>query len=169
MPPASTTTNWLATPAMLEEPQQSQRWGKLPQVPFLAMALDIGTRKIGVATGHSLIATTTPQTAIKADQATPNWPELEALLKKWQPQLVVVGWPLNMDGSETFLTAACERAANKIHGRYNIAVRCVDERLSTREAYEIALSDPDANWKNKPVDAIAAAVILDSWFQSRQA
>lgn len=152
---------------MLDELQQSQRWGKIPAKPFLAMALDIGTRKIGVATGHSLLATATPQTAIKADQATPNWRELEALIGKWQPQLVVIGWPLNMDDSVTFLTPSCERAANKIHGRYGLSVRCVDERLSTREAYEIALSDPDANWKNKPVDAIAAAVILDTWFSSR--
>lgn len=151
---------------MLTAEEQHHRWGKTPTKAYIALGLDIGTHKIGVASGQSMLGTASPVTNLKAKNATPTWSDFEALLKEWKPGLIVVGWPLNMDGSPTFLTAACEKIANKIHGHFGVCVRCVDERLSTREAYDIALSAPNSGWKNKAVDGLAAAVILETWFNS---
>mgnify|MGYP003384772737 CR=1 FL=1 len=151
---------------MLSAEEQNHRWGKIPEGAYIALGLDIGTHKIGIASGQSMLGTASPHTNIKANNAAPAWAEFETVLKQWQPKLIVIGWPLNMDDSPTFLTPACERAANKIHGRYGVSVRCVDERLSTREAYDIALSANNSTWKNKAVDGLAAAVILETWFNS---
>lgn len=151
---------------MLSETEQHHRWGKLPTTPYIALGLDIGTHKIGVANGQSLLRTASPLRNIRANNAIPSWPDFDALLAQWQPALIVIGWPLNMDGSPTFLTPACERVANKIHGRYGLCVRCVDERLSTREAYDIALTSGTKKWKNQTVDDLAAAVILETWFNN---
>ncbi len=151
---------------MLSNAEQEKKWGPLPTNAYLALALDIGTKKIGIAKGQSLLANASPVGNIKANDASPAWAELENILKQWKPDLIIIGWPMNMDGSPTFLSEACTRAANKIHGRYALPVRLADERLSTREAYDIALSDPDANWKNQNVDALAAVAILETWFNS---
>lgn len=149
---------------MLDFEQQAHRWGKLPSGPYTALSLDIGMQKIGIATGQSLLQDATPRQVIKANDAKPDWPAFEQQLAQWKPQLIIVGWPMNMDGSNTFLSPACERAANKIHGRYQLPVRCVDERLSTREAYDLAINSGNNKWKGKAVDALAACVILETWF-----
>lgn len=147
---------------------QQERWGEIPNSPYTALALDIGMQKIGVATGSSFLAEATPRDNIKANDAAPHWPQLQEQLKRWKPQLVVIGYPMNMDDSDTFLSPACVRAANKIHGRYQLPVRLVDERLSTREAYDLAINADHQRWKGKAVDALAASVILQTWFQIAQ-
>lgn len=99
------------------------------------LAFDFGTRSIGVAIGQRITGTARPLTAIKAQDGTPDWNIITRLLKEWQPETVVVGLPLNMDGSEQpTLTARARNFANKIHGRFGVAITLHDERLSTVEA-----------------------------------
>ena len=150
---------------MLDETEQAQHWGPAPTGDFMALAMDIGSRKIGIASGHSRLGQGTPRTIISARQGQPDWAQFEQLLASWQPRLIVIGWPLNMDATPTRLTASCERCANKIHGRYRLPVRCVDERLSTREAYELALAAHSSHKQAAPVDALAAVVILETYFR----
>jgi len=149
---------------MLDWQTQAERWGPLPEGHYNALALDIGTHKIGFASGHSLLGEATPRGTMKSNDGVPAWQFFEQELKSWKPDIIIIGWPMNMDGSDTFLSPVCQRVANKIHGRYSLPVRCVDERLSTREAYDLALNADHKNWKGKAVDALAACVILESWF-----
>ena len=63
------------------------------------LAFDFGTKSIGVAVGQRITGTARPLTALKANDGTPDWNLIERLLKEWQPDDVIVGLPLNMDGT----------------------------------------------------------------------
>jgi len=131
------------------------------------LAFDFGTKSIGVAVGQQLTGTARPLPALKAQDGTPDWLKIEALLKEWQPDHVVVGLPLNRDGTEQPLTARARKFANRLHGRFGIKVELHDERLSTVEARADLLSRGGFRALNKgSVDSLSAVIILESWFEN---
>lgn len=128
------------------------------------LAFDYGTQNIGVASGQTITRSANPQTPLKAKDGIPDWNQIEKLLKEWQPDLVLVGLPLNMDDTESELSARARKFANRLHGRFGIKVEMVDERLSSFEAKsEVMERGGSRNYKKNPVDSIAARVILESW------
>lgn len=130
------------------------------------LAFDFGTRSIGVAIGQRITGTARPLTAIKAQDGTPDWNIIGRLLKEWQPEAVIVGLPLNMDGTEQPLTARARKFANKIHGRFGVAITLHDERLSTVEARAGLFERGGFRALNKgSVDSASAVVILESFFE----
>ncbi|EXU74162.1 Holliday junction resolvase [Erwinia mallotivora] len=131
------------------------------------LAFDYGTKSIGVAIGQQLTGTARPLAALKAQDGIPDWNKIEALLKEWQPDRVVVGLPLNMDGSEQPLTARARKFANRLHGRFGVQISLHDERLSTVEARADLFSRGGFRALNKgSVDSLSAVVILESWFEN---
>lgn len=132
------------------------------------MAFDFGTKSIGVAIGQEVIGTARALTAFKAQDGVPDWNQVEKILNEWQPDLLVVGLPLNMDGTEQELTARARKFANRLHGRFGKPVELQDERLSTVEARADLFERGGFRALNKgQVDATSAVIILESWF-SRQ-
>ncbi len=130
------------------------------------LAFDFGTRSIGVAVGQQITGTARPLNALKAQNGTPDWNLIEKLLKEWQPALVIVGLPLNMDGTEQPLTARARNFANKIHGRFGVAIKLHDERLSTAEARAGLFEHGGFRALDKgSVDSASAVVILESFFE----
>ena len=133
-----------------------------------ALCFDYGTKNIGVAYGQSLTATATELPSVKARDGVPNWADIQNLLNEWQPEKVVVGLPLNMDGSDSELSARARKFANRVHGRFGVAVEVYDERLSTRAAKEEARERGHrGDYGDEPIDSIAARIILESWFQEQ--
>lgn len=133
--------------------------------PTTLLAFDYGVKSIGVAAGTAITATGTELPPLKARDGIPDWQQVEKLLNEWQPQLVLVGLPLNMDGSESELSTRARKFGNRLHGRFNIQVEMVDERLTTREAkMEAKERGHKGNYADSPVDSIAARLILESWF-----
>lgn len=131
-----------------------------------ALAFDYGTKSIGVAYGQSLTGTGNELTPLPARDGVPNWDQIQSLLKEWQPDFVVVGLPLNMDDSASELSQRARKFAQRIHGRFGIKVELYDERLSTREAKEEAKRrGHKGNYASKPIDSIAARLILEGWWQ----
>lgn len=131
------------------------------------LAFDFGTKSIGVAIGQQLTGTARPLAALKAQDGTPDWNKIEALLKEWQPDRVVVGLPLNMDGTEQPLTARARKFANRIHGRFGVQVDLHDERLSTIEARAELFERGGFRALSKgSVDSLSAVIILESWFEN---
>ena len=65
------------------------------------IAFDHGTHKIGVASGNAITGTATPLPALPCRDGQPDWDQMTALLEEWRPETLVVGLPLNMDGSES--------------------------------------------------------------------
>ncbi|UXY11728.1 Holliday junction resolvase RuvX [Kosakonia sp. ML.JS2a] len=130
------------------------------------LAFDFGTKSIGVAIGQRITGTARALTALKAQDGTPNWGAIEKLLKEWQPEAVIVGLPLNMDGTEQPLTARARNFANKIHGRFGVQITLHDERLSTVEARSGLFERGGFRALNKgSVDSASAVIILESWFE----
>jgi|SRR5690606_6135710 putative Holliday junction resolvase len=135
----------------------------MPQ-PKTLMAFDYGTRNIGVALGQTLTGSARELKGLKARDGVPEWSEIEKLLKEWQPDLLLVGLPLNMDDSESELSARARKFANRLHGRFGLPVELVDERLSSFAAKgEIMSRGGSRDYKNNPVDSIAARLIMEDW------
>jgi len=124
----------------------------------IIMGFDFGTGKIGVAVGQAITATATPLTILKARDGIPNWQQVEKLIKEWQPSLLVVGLPLNMDDTPSEMSRLAEKFARKLSGRFNLPSETVDERLSSFEAAN--RSDGE-----ELIDAIAAQLILETYFR----
>ncbi|MFI3246665.1 MAG: Holliday junction resolvase RuvX [Ferrimonas sp.] len=132
------------------------------------LAFDFGTKSIGVAVGQSITGTARPLIGIKARDGIPNWDEISKLIKEWQPDKLVVGLPLNMDGTEQDVTHLAKKFAGRLFGRYGIETLTHDERLTTVDAKADLFSRGGYRSLTKgAVDAQSAAVILESYFESQ--
>lgn len=121
------------------------------------LAFDFGTRRIGVAVGNSLTGGARPLALIDEVEVERRFRRIAGLIEEWQPERLLVGRPTLEDGSESPMTARCERFARQLHGRFGLAVDTVDERFSTVEA----LANLD---RREPEDPEAAAVFLRQYF-----
>ncbi|BDZ73808.1 MAG: Holliday junction resolvase RuvX [Methylophaga sp.] len=132
------------------------------------LGFDFGMKNIGIAVGQELTATANPLTAIKARDGIPDWSHIEKLLKEWQPDLLIVGLPLNMDGTEQEMTAAAKRFGNRLNGRFNIPVEWQDERLTTYEALDqMGIRSKMDSRQRSDVDQLSAQLILQSWLNQQ--
>nr|WP_295713302.1 Holliday junction resolvase RuvX [uncultured Halomonas sp.] len=135
----------------------------------LILAFDYGTRRIGVAVGNELLRSARELTPLTARDGIPDWKVVERLLSEWQPDLLVVGLPLNMDGSESDMSTRARKFGNRLHGRFGKPCEMVDERGTTREAKTIAReAGHKGNYRQDSVDGIAAILILEGWFAHQE-
>ena len=131
------------------------------------LAFDFGTRRIGLATGQSLTCTSQSLSPVAAKDGKPDWHHLDNIIQEWKPDLLVVGIPLNMDGTISEQSRRARKFANRIQDRYQLPCFLIDEHLSTNEAKEIHFArGGGSNFREESVDGIAAQIILDSWFSS---
>lgn len=132
------------------------------------LTFDYGTKSIGVAVGQELTGTASLLSALKAQDGTPDWNLLEKLIKEWQPQLLLVGLPLNMDGTEQPFTARTRKFANRLHGRFGLPVELHDERLTTTEARSQLFAEGGYKKLTKDkVDSLSAKIIFESWYEQQ--
>ena len=128
------------------------------------MAFDYGLRQIGVAVGNSLLRSTQPLVVIHAKDGIPDWQALTQLIEEWRPELLVVGDPLNMDGSESELCRRARKFARRLHGRLGLPVEMADERLTSFEAKQISRERGHrGDYKREPIDSQAAELVLQTW------
>jgi putative Holliday junction resolvase len=135
--------------------------------PSSLLAFDFGLKQIGVAYGQTLTNNAKGIAIIKAVDGVPQWSEISAVIEKWEPNIVLVGLPLNMDDSESELSGRSRKFARRLVGRFNVEVQMVDERLTSQEAKSF-VRDQAENQKGrirdlKKIDHIAASLILQSW------
>lgn len=132
--------------------------------PRLLLSFDYGTKQIGVAVGQMITGQARELCVLKARDGVPDWNQIEALLREWQPDALVVGLPLNMDGSPSEMSARAEKFARRLNGRFNLPVHTHDERLTTYEAKgERLRAGQTDGFRARPVDALAAALLLEGW------
>ncbi|HEY9042450.1 MAG TPA: Holliday junction resolvase RuvX [Rheinheimera sp.] len=132
------------------------------------LTFDYGTKSIGVAVGQELTGTASLLSALKAQDGTPDWNLLEKLITDWQPQLLLVGLPLNMDGTEQPFTARTRKFANRLHGRFGLPVELHDERLTTTEARSQLFAEGGYKKLTKDkVDSLSAKIIFESWYEQQ--
>lgn len=126
------------------------------------IAFDFGTSTIGVASGQTLTGSATPLPSIKHGRRRPDWQAIDDLIARWRPRILLVGLPLNMDGTENRLCGLARQFAESLENRTNLAVELVDERLTTREAHE-----RKEEMGGGDIDSIAAQVIAETWLAQR--
>ena len=131
--------------------------------PRTLLAFDFGLKRIGVAVGQSQTSSASPLTTVAVRKQQPDWNAIADLVDTWSPDALVVGLPLNMDGSEQEMTDRARKFSRQLEGRFGLNVHLVDERLSTREARTRLL---DQGRKNSDADPVAAQVILEDWFKA---
>ena len=130
------------------------------------IGFDFGKKYIGVAVGQEITGSASPLGSIKANEGIPHWNSLASYLTEWQPDLIVVGLPLNMDGSEQQLTKDARKFGNRIAGRFGLKVEFQDERLTTADAKEQLFSRGGyKNLKKDNIDAESARLIIESFFE----
>jgi putative Holliday junction resolvase len=120
------------------------------------LAFDFGLKRTGVASGNSLTRTASPQATIAAEGVA-RFPLIQARIKEWQPDALVVGVPFHPDGASHDNTLRARKFARQLHGRFNLQVFEVDERYSTTEALAGGAKD---------ADAVSACIILEQFLRS---
>ena len=130
----------------------------------IVLAFDYGLRRIGVAVGNALTGTATALPVLPARDGVPDWERIRRLIGEWRPELLLVGLPLNMDGTPSEMSERAARFARRLHGRFGIRCELMDERLSSFEARARMAGEPGRT----AVDSVAACVILEGWFAARE-
>lgn len=142
----------------------------MPDQSGAVLAFDFGLKRIGVAIGIQLAAgqaaSARALTTIDNEANDARFAAIAALVAEWQPVRLLVGRPLNEDGTPHEMTARCGRFANQLRGRFRLPVEDVDERFSSTAA-DANLRERGLSWQQRKtrVDAEAALIILQSWFE----
>lgn len=133
------------------------------------LSFDFGTKNIGVAIGQNITCTAHALNFIQVKKGIPDWKKISYLITYWMPKLIIVGYPLNMDGSKQNMTHKTIAFAKSLQKNYNIDVHLHDERLTTIEAKSILyINGGYKKLKKNNIDALSAALILESWFQTNK-
>jgi putative Holliday junction resolvase len=140
-----------------------------PARPLLVLAFDFGSRRIGVACGDTVSRAARPLAGIANGASGPRWDLVEALLRDWRPDVLVVGLPYNVDGSENPMSTTVRRFASDLHRRSGLPVSLVDERYSSLDAESRLRNERELGLRRRrvaktDVDAAAACVILERWY-----
>ena len=119
------------------------------------LAFDYGTRRVGVASGNTLLSTARPLRTL-SQEGDARFAAIAALIAEHQPDALVVGVPFHPDGAEHDNTRRARRFARQLHGRFRLPVHEVDERYTTVDALSSGARD---------ADAAAAALILEQYLR----
>ncbi|ELA09226.1 Holliday junction resolvase YqgF [Moraxella macacae 0408225] len=135
------------------------------------MGLDFGAAKMGISLGNTLTRNARPLMQFAMQNGKPDWQALLSLIKQWQATTIVVGLPLNMDGTISPMGLRAKKFARRLKHElqtchYQCDVVVFDERLSSREAKNLAWEYGLIKTKNDPIDSIASAILLGSWLRS---
>ena len=133
------------------------------------MGFDFGAVRIGVAVGETVTGLAHPLTMIASEPVAQRFEQIGALLAEWQPHQIVVGLPTYLDGGAHEMTQRCRRFGNQLHGRFNLPVAWVDERLSSAEAEQrLQQAGQTARQAKANVDAVAAQILLQQWLDQQK-
>lgn len=123
------------------------------------LGIDYGLKKIGFAVGQTITDTARPLSVVY--QNSEMWQQIDAIFQQWQPEKVIIGKPELADGKPHPLEKRIESFINTLEVRYNANTCRENESYSSCEAHSLQSSK-----KSKPLDALAAAIILESWMHS---
>ena len=126
------------------------------------LAFDFGTQHIGVAVGQTITKTSSPLLVLNVQQEGKEiWNTILLLLEEWKPDQLLVGKPLNMDGTPSDMMKKVEPFFKKLKMISNIPCEMVDERLTSFEAKQLM----ELNTKKVRIDDLAAKIFLDNWME----
>ncbi len=136
----------------------------------IALGFDFGRVRIGVAIGEAATGLARPLSVLPTRQHQPDWGAIARLIQDWRPNWLVVGIPRHADDSANAVTEAALQFSRQLGERFRLPVATIDERLSSWEAGQRRIATPSAKRRraDQALDAQAAAVILESWFNHQR-
>lgn len=127
---------------------------------MLVIAIDYGTKKIGLAVSETKLLYAQPIQAIQNN----NWKALDQIIIKWLPALIIVGYPINMNGKKQKITKKVDQFCNTLKERYKKPILVHDERLTTMEAKSITFQKGGFKALARTcMHSLSAKIILESW------
>ncbi|RVU98638.1 Holliday junction resolvase RuvX [Coriobacteriales bacterium OH1046] len=134
-----------------------------------ALALDIGDARIGVAVSDPNGRVATPVCVLKASDVYADAPAWRRVLADWEPDVLICGLPLTLEGEPGPQAEAIAAHAREIAARCALPLEFFDERFSSAEArrilHEQGLSEKDMRGR---IDMVAASLFLQSWLDAGQ-
>ena len=121
------------------------------------LGIDFGLKHIGVAVGQTVTQTANGLTTIRAKNGKPDWSEFERLLVQYRPLAVIVGLPLNMDGTSSDMSDRATAFAQTLAKRSQAPVFLADERLSSWAVRE------DADLERRDIHTRSACLIAQTY------
>lgn len=132
------------------------------------MALDIGEKRIGIAISDPQERVASPLVVLDAVQVERGEKPFTRLLEDWEPELLLCGLPLTLNGEEGPQAQRVRKVAQAISARFHIPIEFTDERLSSREAKRILREEGlDERSMRGKIDMIAASVFLQAWLDEK--
>jgi putative holliday junction resolvase len=135
---------------------------------MIIAAIDYGKRRLGIAAADSSGALAYPVEVIQRRSLTRDLSALSDRLRELKAGRVIVGLPLNMDGTSGPAARAAEQFAQLLREATGLEVELHDERLSTFEAEDRLKGTPKRSRRRAILDAVAAVVILESWLEAQR-
>ncbi|MBL7155888.1 MAG: Holliday junction resolvase RuvX [Candidatus Omnitrophica bacterium] len=133
------------------------------------LGLDIGSKRIGVALSDPLGITAQGLFTIERAGDDELYRRLEDIVKEKEVKEIVVGLPLNMNGSSGPQAEAAATFADTLKEKLNVPVKMWDERLSTMEVERIMIAGGASRSKRKKkIDKLAAQVVLQSYLNAQK-
>ena len=143
-----------------------------PATPALSriMALDVGSKRIGVAVSDPLGITAQGLDTIQRQNKRRDLEALRRVLAKYEVREIVVGLPLRLSGAEGIQSGKMRRFADDLRAHFGLTVHLWDERWTSTEANRL-LRETDLSIKKRgqAVDRMAAVLILQSWLEAHAA
>jgi putative Holliday junction resolvase len=131
------------------------------------LGFDFGLQRTGVALGQVDTKTATPIATLNSRHGKPDWTAISKLVSEWHPDALVVGVPLNPDGSPHEFNSLIEPFCDELYRRYGLPVYRADESLSSVEAKERLIGLRRGGRRRRiakeEIDKMAAAVVLETW------
>ena len=126
------------------------------------LAFDFGTKHIGVAVGQTITRTSSPLIVLNvAREGKEIWNTISSLIDEWRPDQLLIGKPLNMDGTPSEMMKKVDSFFKKLQKISSIPCELVDERLTSFEAKQLMQVDS----KDDRIDDLAAKIFLDNWIE----
>lgn len=135
---------------------------------MIVLAVDFGTRRLGLALGNTGLRTATPLPPLHRGELARDVAHLRKVREDYGVECLLFGRPLNMDGTPGRIMAAAENFANHLRRQLNLPLFWQDERLSSIAADELlARNEPDPFKRKAMRDSVAAMVFLNDFLESQ--
>jgi putative holliday junction resolvase len=134
------------------------------------IAIDLGTRRIGVAATDALGIAAMPHSTIARHGGQRDLDAIAAVVRELDAERVVLGLPLSPEGEVGRAAKSAQTFAERLRAALSVPVELIDESYSTVEANEVLLAaDLSRARRKQVVDRVAAAVILRRWLDAKEA
>jgi len=132
------------------------------------LAIDYGEKRIGFALGNKLTKTVVPIDQINRKNYHSDMAIINQIVEEYEVNTIIIGYPLNMDGTQNEITKKVENFAKILKKKLNIKIKFVDERLSSFEAEEMLKTiKPKYQDRKKRIDSLSALVILQNYINKK--